>query len=245
MSYFDHIKELRKRLILCFLFMLICFIFFFINAEIVSNILVKPLYNLLKNDDKRMIFTGLPEVFISYLKISLFASFLCSFPFFILQLSIFISPALYKKEKVFFKPISFLIPILFFLGVIFAYFILIPIIWKFFLSFESVQSSDYFSIELESRMGEYMKLIMYLLFSCGLSFLFPILLIILAKLKIVNVESLRKQRKFFFIGILIFSALFTPPDIVSQLGIAIPLICFFEISLLLINVLIKKKQSNA
>ena len=241
MSYFDHIKELRKRLIFCFLFMLVCFIFFFYNAEIISNILSKPLYNLFSdNDEKRMIFTGLPEVFISYLKISLFASFLSSFPFFILQFSMFISPALYKKEKVFFKPISFLIPILFFLGVIFAYFILIPIIWKFFLSFESAQSSDYFSIELESRMGEYMKLIMYLLFSCGLSFLFPILLIILAKLKVVSVESLKKQRKFFFIGILIFSAVFTPPDIISQLGIAIPLICFFEISLLLINVLIKK-----
>ena len=86
-----------------------------------------------------------------------------------------------------------------------------------------------------------MKLIMYLLFSCGLSFLFPVFLIILSKLKIINVEILRKQRKFFIIGILIFSAVFTPPDIISQIGIALPLLIFFEIAILLIEFLNKKK----
>ena len=123
----------------------------------------------------------------------------------------------------------------FFLGVLFAYFILIPIIWNFFLSFQSIQQDNYFSIELESRYGEYMKLIMYLLFACGLSFLFPIFLMILAKLEIVTVQSLRNQRKYFFIGILIFSAVFTPPDIISQLGIAVPLFIFFEFTILFID----------
>ena len=87
-----------------------------------------------------------------------------------------------------------------------------------------------------------MKLTMYLLFSFGLSFLFPVFLLILAKLKIVTVTILKKQRKYFFIGILIFSAVFTPPDIISQLGIAIPLVIFFEISLVLINILIKNEN---
>ena len=131
-------------------------------------------------------------------------------------------------------------PILFFLGLAFAYYILIPIIWSFFLSFEINSSVNDFSIELESRFGEYIKLMMYLLFSCGLSFLFPIFLLILAKMKLVSVNQLRKQRKYFFIGILIFSAVFTPPDIISQIGIALPLILFFEISILLIKFTSKK-----
>tara|TARA_E500000331_G_scaffold322006_1_gene336607 strand:+ start:706 stop:1431 length:726 start_codon:yes stop_codon:yes gene_type:complete len=240
MSYIEHFKELRNRLIYCFIFLFLCFGVFFYNAELIGNILSKPLYNLVgHNENKRMIFTGLPEVFVSYLKIALFASILSSFPFFILQFSLFITPALYKKEKKFFLPIFYLVPILFYTGVLFAYFILVPVIWNFFLSFESTQSES-FSIELESRFGEYIKLIMYLLFSCGLSFLFPILLIILSKLNIVNVESLRKQRKYFFVGILIFSAIFTPPDIISQLGIAIPLFIFYELAILLIKILNRK-----
>ena len=243
MSYLDHFRELRNRIIFCFLFMFLCFFFYFFFAENLAQILARPLYNLVdESSNNRMIFTGLPEVFISYIKISLFASVVTSFPFFIIQFSLFITPALYKKEKAFFKPIFFLVPVLFFTGVFFAYFIIIPIIWNFFLSFESIQQKDMFSIELESRLGEYMKLTMYLLFSFGFSFLFPVFLLILAKLKIVTVTTLRRQRKYFFIGILIFSAVLTPPDIISQLGIAIPLVIFFEISLLLINILIKKNN---
>ena len=119
MRYIDHFKELRNRLLYCFLFMFLCFCFFFYNSQLIGNILSKPLYNLMESsEEKRMIFTGLPEVFVSYLKISIFSSLLASFPFFILQFSLFISPALYKKEKFFFLPIFFLIPILFFLGVL-------------------------------------------------------------------------------------------------------------------------------
>lgn len=241
MSYIDHFKELRNRLIFSFIFMFFCFFIFFYNADTVAKFLSKPLFDLLNESEKnRMIFTGLPEVFVSYLKISFFSAFLTSFPIFILQFSLFISPALYKKEKKFFLPIFFLIPFLFFLGLAFAYYLLIPIIWNFFLSFEINSNLNDFSLELESRFGEYMKLIMYLLFSCGVSFLFPILLLILSKMNIVNVKSLRKNRKYFFVGILIFSAVFTPPDIISQLGIAVPLILFFEISILLISFTQKK-----
>ncbi len=246
MSYIDHFKELRNRLLYCFLFMFLCFCFFFYNSQLIGNILSKPLYNLMESsEEKRMIFTGLPEVFVSYLKISIFSSLLASFPFFILQFSLFISPALYKKEKFFFLPIFFLIPILFFLGVLFAYYFIIPIVWNFFISFQLDNNLQNFSIELESRFGEYMKLIMYLLFASGLSFLFPIFLIILSKINIVTVKSLREQRKYYFIGILIFSAVFTPPDIISQLGIAIPLIIFYEVAILLIVFFMKKNKSNA
>ena len=240
MKYLSHLKELRNRILISFLFLILSFLFFLYNASYIGEILSKPLFELLnESENKRMIFTGLPEVFISNLKISLFASFMISLPFLIIQIVLFISPAMYKKEKRFFFPIFFLIPILFFLGVFFAYFLLIPIIWNFFISFESFFSSG-FNLELESRYSEYMRLIMFLLLASGLSFQFPILLIVLTKLRILNIRLLKNNRKYFFIGILIFSALFTPPDIISQLGIAIPLIIFYEVSIVFINFFIKK-----
>jgi len=241
MSYFDHFRELRNRLILCFIFLISIFIISFFYSEKITNILTYPLYDaVVDKENKRMIFTGLPEVFVSYLKISLFSSFLVSFPFFIIQMSLFISPALYKKEKKFFIPLFYSIPFLFYIGVLFSYFFLIPIIWDFFVSFENLKSSNYFSIELESKFNEYIRLTMYLLFSTGFAFLFPIFLLFLAKLKIINSEILRNNRKYYFIGILIFGAVFTPPDIISQLGIAIPLFIFFELSIYFIDFLNKK-----
>ncbi len=240
MKYLSHLKELRNRILLSFLFLIICFIFFFYNASYVGEFLSKPLFAILEGTDrKRMIFTGLPEVFLSNLKISLFASFMITFPFIIIQFVLFISPAMYKKEKSFFFPIIFLIPLLFILGVIFAYYLLIPIIWSFFVSFENFFQSG-LNLELESRYSEYMKLILYLLLASGISFELPILLIILTKLKILNIKILKNNRKYFFIGILVFSAIFTPPDIISQLGIAIPLIIFYELSLIFIYFFLKK-----
>lgn len=235
MKYIDHLKELRKRILLSFFILIISFCFFIYNASFVGEILTKPLFDLFDDSDKkRMIFTALPEVFVSNLKIALFASFLTSFPFLISQIVLFIYPALYKKEKKIIVPTFSLIPILFICGVCFAYFFLIPIIWNFFISFENFLQGS-IPVVLESKYSEYMKLTMYLLFASGLSFEFPVLLFILSKLGVVSYETLRKKRKYFFIGIVIFSAILTPPDVISQIGIAIPLIIFYEFSLLLIK----------
>ena len=235
MKYIDHLKELRKRILLSFFILIISFCFFIYNASFVGEILTKPLFDLFDDSDKkRMIFTALPEVFVSNLKIALFASFLTSFPFLISQIVLSIYPALYKKEKKIIVPTFLLIPILFICGVCFAYFFLIPIIWNFFISFENFLQGS-IPVVLESKYSEYMKLTMYLLFASGLSFEFPVLLFILSKLGVVSYETLRKKRKYFFIGIVIFSAILTPPDVISQIGIAIPLIIFYEFSLLLIK----------
>lgn len=243
MSYLNHFAELRNRLLFCFSILFFSFFFFFYFADLVARVLSFPLYNLIEDKEtKRMIFTGLPEVFISNLKISFFASFLTTFPIFILQFFLFISPALYKKEKNFFLPVFCLVPFLFFAGILFSYFILIPIVWNFFLSFQNLNSEQFFSIELESRYGEYMKLIMYLLFSGGISFLFPIILMVFCKLKILSINTLKQQRKIFFILILLFSAILTPPDVISQLVISIPLYLFYEFAILLIIYFEKDKK---
>ena len=235
MKYMDHLKELRKRILLSFVILIVSFCFFLYYASVVGEILSKPLFDLFDDSDKkRMIFTALPEVFVSNLKIALFAAFLTSFPFLISQVVLFIYPALYKNEKKIIVPTFLLIPILFICGVCFAYFFLIPIIWNFFISFENFLQGS-IPVVLESKYSEYMKLTMYLLFASGLSFEFPVLLFILSKLGVVSYETLKKKRKYFFIGIVIFSAILTPPDVISQIGIAIPLIIFYEFSLLLIK----------
>lgn len=243
MKYLDHLRELRNRILFSFLFLFLSFIFFFFNVKYLGDVLTKPLFSLLENSpNQRMIFTSLPEVFVSNLKISLFTSFLVSAPFFIIQIILFISPALYKNEKKFFIPLIILSPFFFIAGVLFAYYFLVPVIWNFFISYENLLNNS-FPIELESKYSEYIKLIMFLLFASGLSFEFPILIILLTKIGVFNYHFLSKNRKFFFIGILIFSAFFTPPDVISQIGIAIPLIIFYEFSILFIKIFISKKNA--
>ena len=123
MKYLEYLRELRNRLLFSFLFMFFCFLFFFFNINLVIDTLTNPLYQLLNNqENKRMIFTGLPEVFVSNLKVSFFVSFLFSLPIFIIQVILFTSPALYKKEKKVFVLVSIMSIIFFFLGILFAYF---------------------------------------------------------------------------------------------------------------------------
>ena len=241
MKYIEYFRELRNRILLCFVFLIISFFFSFYNVNYISEILTFPLSVLLDgSDNKRMIFTGLQEVFVSNLKISLFSAFLISIPFFICQLMLFSSPALYKSEKKIFFPLVVLIIFFFFMGIFFAYFFLIPLIWSFFISYENFIDVSLLPIQLESRYSEYMKLTMFLLFSSGLSFEFPIVIIFLTKIGLFSELFLKKNRKYFLIGILVFSALFSPPDIISQIGIAIPLIIFYELSILFIRFFIKK-----
>ena len=161
MKYLEYLRELRNRLLFSFSFMFFCFLFFFFNINLVVDALTNPLYQLLNNqENQRMIFTGLPEVFVSNLKVSLFVAFLFSLPIFIIQIILFTSPALYRKEKKVFVLISIMSIVFFFLGILFAYFFLIPMIWSFFISYESFVDGS-LPIQLESRYSEYMKLTMF------------------------------------------------------------------------------------
>ena len=152
------------------------------------------------------------------------------------QSNIKISPAFSTAGK----NLNFLRNFFFILGVIFAYYFLIPIIWKFFLSYENFIDGS-LPIQLESRYSEYLKLTMFLLIASGLSFQFPILIIFFTKLGIFDIYFLKRNRKYFLLGILVFAALTTPPDIISQIGIAIPLIIFYESSILFIKFFFKRK----
>jgi len=231
-----HFAELRRRIIFCLIFFFIVFLVLYPYSSSIFNFLVQPLEFLFDNkDERRLIYTALPEAFIVHVKISLFFSAWISFPFFIYQIWLFISPGLYKQELSLFLFFIFSCPLLFFIGVLFSYFIVMPLAWSFFLSFETVFFSDNLPIELEARVSEYFSLSLQLMFIFGVSFQLPIFILLLCKVGYLNYKDLIKFRRYSFIIILIIAAFLTPPDIFSQIGLSVPLYLLYELSIVLVK----------
>ena len=194
-SFVSHLSELRKRLIHSFIFLLIFFIGCYIFAENLYGFLVEPYAQAVKGDEinRRLIFTALQETFLTYLKISFFAAFFVTCPFFLMQIWKFIAPGLYKHEKIAILPYLVLTPILFFLGGILVYYLIMPLAIKFFLSFESTGLSTNLPIQLEAKVNEYLSLVMKLIFAFGISFQLPVVLSLLARVGVIDSEFLKKE----------------------------------------------------
>ncbi len=236
-----HLTELRQRLIYCVLFFFatlgVCYYF----SENIFQFLVEPLAALLKDHPgHRLIYTGLTEAFVTYIKVSFFAAAFVSFPMLAIQIWRFIAPGLFKSERK--VVLSFLLttPLLFVLGAGFAYYFILPNAWSFFLSFETPGGVGQLPIQLEARVHEYLSLVMQLVLAFGISFQLPIVLILLARIGIVKQETLQKNRKYAFLFIMIASAFLTPPDVLSMLGLALPLYILYEISLIAVKYTVKK-----
>ena len=232
-----HALELRRRIMFCLIAFLISFLILYPFSSYIFNFLVDPLYNILKNQDsKRLIYTGLSEAFLVHIKVSLFSSIVFSLPYILYQIWIFIAPGLYQKERRNFLLLFAFSPILFLFGILFTYFIIMPLAWSFFLSFEtSFIGKETLPIQLEARIGEYFSLSLQLMLAFGLSFQLPVLLLLLSKLGLVTAKGLSKNRRYAVIIILIAAAFLTPPDVVSQIVLAIPLYGLYEMSIILIN----------
>ena len=248
-GFISHLAELRKRLIYSFIFLIIFFIACYFFAENLYGFLVEPYAQAVKDDetDRRLIFTALQETFITYLKISFFAAFFVTCPFILTQIWKFIAPGLYKHEKIAILPYLILTPVLFFLGGILVYYLIMPLAIKFFLSFESTGLSTNLPIQLEAKVNEYLSLVMKLIFAFGISFQLPIVLSLLARVGIVDSEFLTKRRKYVVVIIFAAAALLTPPDPVTQIGLAIPLLILYELSIFSVKFIEDKKfkDSNA
>jgi sec-independent protein translocase protein TatC len=242
----DHIRELRSMFLKCFIFLILGFCFSYIFVEDIYSFLVQPLADQFDSqEDRKMIFTGLAEAFFTYLKLSLFAGFILSFPLIAWQIYKFIAPGLYKNEKKFFIPFLFLSPILFLLGAFFVYYFLFPLAWNFFLSFEIPQGSgSSLPIKLEARVSEYLSLVTSLILAFGITFQLPIIIMLLIKTSILDIAQLKAFRKYAVVVILIVAAILTPPDIISQIALAVPLFLLYEMSIFL-SKFIRSDSKNA
>ena len=232
-GFVSHLAELRKRLIYSFLFLLIFFIGCYFFAEYIYGFLVDPYAQAVKDDgtDRRLIFTALQETFLTYLKVSFFTAFFVTCPFILIQIWKFIAPGLYKHEKTAIIPYMILTPVLFLVGGMLVYYLIMPLAIKFFLSFESSGLSTNLPIQLEAKVNEYLSLVMKLIFAFGISFQLPVVLSLLARIGIVNSKFLKERRKYVVVIIFAAAALLTPPDPITQIGLAIPLLILYELSI--------------
>ena len=245
-GFISHLAELRKRLIHSFIFLIIFFAVCFFFAENLYGFLVDPFAQAVKNDgsNRRLIFTALQETFLTYLKVSFFAAFFITCPFILIQIWKFIAPGLYKHEKNAILPYLVLTPILFILGGMLVYYLIMPLAIKFFLSFESTGLSTSLPIELEAKVNEYLSLVMKLIFAFGISFQLPVVLSLLARVGIVDSEFLKKRRKYVIVIIFAAAAFLTPPDPITQIGLAIPLLILYELSIFSVKFIENKNLEN-
>ena len=243
-SFTSHLVELRSRLLNSLIFILILFIVSYIFAEQIYNFLVDPYANAVKDDSisRRLIFTALHETFITYIKVSFFAALFLGSPFLLIQIYKFIAPGLYKNEKKAILPYLIFTPILFLFGGFLVYYLVMPLAIQFFLSFETIGSNTTLPIQLEAKVNEYLSLIMRLIFAFGISFQLPILLNLLARVGVVNSEYLRTRRRYVIVIIFALAAILTPPDPITQVGLAIPLLLLYELSIFTVRFTEKKEK---
>ena len=245
-SFTSHFIELRSRLLNSLIFIFIIFIVSYFFAEYIYGFLVEPYANAVKNEptSRRLIFTALHETFITYIKVAFFTAIFVGSPVMLIQIYKFIAPGLYKNEKKAILPYLISTPILFLLGGILVYYLVMPLAIKFFLSFETLGNNTNLPIQLEAKVNEYLSLIMRLIFAFGISFQLPILLNLLARIGIVNSEYLKSRRRYVIVIIFALAAILTPPDPITQVGLAIPLLLLYELSIFTVRFTEKKKENK-
>ena len=229
----EHLIELRSRLIKSIIFLFLTFIICYIFSEKIYNFLVEPYAQAVKDDgnNRRLIFTALHETFLTYLKLAFFSAFFFSCPLILIQIWKFIAPGLYKDEKLALFPFLVATPILFLLGGMLVYYLIMPLAIKFFLSFESTGLTTALPIQLEAKVNEYLSLVMKLIFAFGISFQLPVILSLLARIGFIDSIFLRERRKYVVIIIFAVAAVLTPPDPVTQIGLAVPSVSYTHLTL--------------
>jgi len=239
-----HLVELRSRMIKTMIMITLLFVIFYLFADNIYNFLVQPYANAVEGEvGRRLIFTALHETFFTYIRVALFAALFISLPFLLIQLWIFVAPGLYKNEKNVVVPYLLATPILFILGSALVYYLIMPLAIKFFLSFESIGGNGALPIQLEAKVSEYLSLIMRLILAFGLCFQLPVALTLMARVGLVSSEGLKKNRKYVIVGIFAIAAILTPPDPISQIGLGIPILLLYELSIIAVSFIEKRKNS--
>lgn len=229
----EHLIELRRRLIWSFLALGVAFAVSFYFAGQIFGFLVQPLIEGFGGPGEgRLVYTKLYEAFFTEVRVALFAAFFLAFPIIAMQLWAFVAPGLYAKEKRAFLPFLIATPVLFVGGGALAYYVVMPLAIRFFLGYQGQIPG--IQQEALPAMGEYLSFVMHFILAFGISFLLPILLILLERAGLVTRDQLKRGRRYAILVAFVVAAVATPPDIISQFMLAIPLILLYELSLIAI-----------
>jgi sec-independent protein translocase protein TatC len=243
MPLLDHLVELRSRLMKSVVALFVAFLICFFFAEYIYAFLTEPLAAILRErrENPHMIFTALTEVFFTYVKVAFFAGAFISCPIFLTQLWLFVAPGLYKKEQKALAPFLIATPILFFTGGALVYYVIFPLAASFLIGFEVPGGNGALAIQLEAKVDEYLSLIMKLIFAFGLCFQLPVLMTLLARVGLATSAGMAAKRKYAVVAVFIAAAVLTPPDPISQISLAVPILVLYEISIYMAKLVERKR----